>query len=243
MHFTVLSQKSSILVIIKSEALTAPWDKCWSKLHMWCVCLLSMISRTTNALGSNAIAYYECVQFVSDLSSYGQSALHEHVHSTFEHNRDIDICCAASQTVLQVCNTIPALIAYTFPPKDLIWEVTSVCRGRKAFGDICKGLFSLHQNRIAHLDMKTCNCLFGQDGTCKISDLGLGKLMAAGKTNMTAEAQGTIPYMAPETMIDGRAGFSSDIWALSCIIWEVLTFLLTLLTEISVAIPDSSYLT
>ena len=183
------------------------------------------------------------IQLVSDLSSYGQSALHDHTLSTSEHNRDNDICgaaYAASQTVLQVFNTVAASSPYTFPPKHLIRKVTSVCRGRKAFSDICKGLFSLHQNRIAHLDMKTSNCLFAQDGTCKISDLGLGKLMAAGKTNMTADSQGTIPYMAPETMIDGRSGFSSDIWALSCIIWEVLTFLLILLTDILAAIPDPS---
>ena len=140
---------------------------------------------------------------VSDLSSYGQSALH-YILSTFERYRDVDICGAASLIVSQMFNTVPALNPYTFHPKYLIWEATCVCRGRKAFSDICKGLFSLHQNRIAHLDMKTCNCLFAQDGTCKISDLGLGKLMAAGKTNMTADSQGTIPYMAPETMLDGR---------------------------------------
>ena len=104
------------------------------------------------------------------------------------------------------------------------WAILPFRRGRKAFEDICKGLFSLHSNRIAHLDMKTCNCLFAQDGTCKISDLGLGKLMAADRTNVTAESMGTWAYIAPETMIDGRCGLSSDIFALSTIIFEVPSF-------------------
>ena len=96
------------------------------------------------------------------------------------------------------------------------------CRGRKAFQDICKGLYALHQNGICHMDMKTPNCLLFDDGLCKISDLGQGKILKGDIASMTAESQGTLAWMAPEQFL-GRVGFGSDIWALSTILFEVFS--------------------
>ena len=87
--------------------------------------------------------------------------------------------------------------------------------------DICKGLFVLHANHICHLDMKTANVLISNDGTCKISDMGLSKMLGAGNTNLTAESMGTLAYISPEQIRTGRAGLPADIWALSTILWEV----------------------
>ena len=104
----------------------------------------------------------------------------------------------------------------------IIFQVTSAqCRGRQAFTDICKGLFVLHANKICHLDMKTANVLISNDGTCKISDMGLSKMLGAGNTNLTAESMGTLAYISPEQICTGRAGLPADIWALSTILWEV----------------------
>ena len=98
---------------------------------------------------------------------------------------------------------------------------SGLCRGRQAFTDICKGLFVLHTNQICHLDMKTPNVLIGNDGTCKISDMGLSKMLGAGNTNTAAESMGTLAYISPEQIRTGRAGLPADIWALSTILWEV----------------------
>ena len=94
------------------------------------------------------------------------------------------------------------------------------CRGRKAFQDICSGLYALHSNGICHMDMKTPNCLLFDDGLCKISDLGQGKILQGDRASITAESQGTLAWMAPEQML-GRVGLGSDIWALSVILHEV----------------------
>ena len=69
--------------------------------------------------------------------------------------------------------------------------------------------------------MKTSNVLIGNDGTCKISDMGLSKMLGAGNTNFTAETMGTLAYISPEQIRTGRAGLPADIWALSTILWEV----------------------
>ena len=98
-----------------------------------------------------------------------------------------------------------------------------LCRGRQAFTDICKGLFMLHSNQICHLDMKTPNVLIGNDGTCKIADLGLGRMMDTKASMVSMAEMATLVYMAPEH-IQGQAGLASDIWSLSIILWEVSSF-------------------
>ena len=78
----------------------------------------------------------------------------------------------------------------------------------------------LHSKQICHLDMKTANVLIGNDGTCKIADLGLGRMMDAKASMVSMAEMSTLVYMAPEH-IHGQAGLASDIWSLSVILWEV----------------------
>ena len=59
----------------------------------------------------------------------------------------------------------------------------------------------LHANQICHLDMKTPNVLISNDGTCKISDLGLSKMMKGDVATMTADSMGTLAWMAPEQVL------------------------------------------
>ena len=78
----------------------------------------------------------------------------------------------------------------------------------------------LHSNQICHLDMKTANILIGNDGTCKIADLGLGRIMDTKASLASVPEMATLVYMSPEH-IRGQAGLASDIWSLSIILWEV----------------------
>ena len=80
----------------------------------------------------------------------------------------------------------------------------------------------LHSNQICHLDMKTPNVLISNDGTCKISDLGLGRMIDVQASLVSTQDMSTLAYMSPEH-IKGRFGLASDIWSLSTILWEVLT--------------------
>ena len=79
----------------------------------------------------------------------------------------------------------------------------------------------LHANEICHLDMKTLNVLISHDGTCKISDLGLSKMLKQGTANASVDTMGTLAYASPEQLSTQRAGMPADIWALSTILWEV----------------------
>ena len=94
------------------------------------------------------------------------------------------------------------------------------CRGREAMLAVTAGLSWLHEQGVAHLDMKTPNLLITADRRVKIADFGLGKLVS-GPTSNTASQMGSFIWMAPELILRGTCNLASDVWSLSCIFWEV----------------------
>ena len=71
-------------------------------------------------------------------------------------------------------------------------------RGQQAFTDVCRGLYMLHINQICHLDMKTPNVLIGEEGICKISDLGLGRRMDPQASMVSTQEYATLAWISPE---------------------------------------------
>jgi serine/threonine protein kinase len=83
-----------------------------------------------------------------------------------------------------------------------------------------------HENRVLHRDLKPSNVLLTVDGTPKVSDFGLAKLLDEddGLTR-PGSVMGTPAYMAPE-QADGRlsaVGEGTDVYSLGAILYECLT--------------------
>ena len=62
--------------------------------------------------------------------------------------------------------------------------------------DVIHGLEYLHGQNIAHLDLKSPNILIDRDGTAKIADVGLSRLV--GTREATATSAGSLLWAAPE---------------------------------------------
>jgi putative methionine-R-sulfoxide reductase with GAF domain len=84
-----------------------------------------------------------------------------------------------------------------------------------------------HQQGIVHRDLKPANVLLSRDGTLKITDFGMAKIIlgrAPGQTQSGA-ILGTPSYMAPEQAEGKRRqiGPATDVYGLGAILYELLT--------------------
>lgn len=80
-----------------------------------------------------------------------------------------------------------------------------------------------HQHGIVHRDIKPANIMLRSDGTVKVADFGIAKIISSASTTMTGAVMGTPSYMSPEQIegrdVDGR----SDQFSLAVLAYEILT--------------------
>jgi hypothetical protein len=89
---------------------------------------------------------------------------------------------------------------------------------------VAEGLVYAHARGIVHRDLKPGNILLDADGTPKIADWGLGRLLGDG--DETAAPGFSLRYAAPEQLAPGRygpAGARTDLYQLGVVLYELLT--------------------
>ena len=87
------------------------------------------------------------------------------------------------------------------------------------------GLAAAHQQGIVHRDIKPANLLLDADGTLKIGDFGIARFVddPSGALTTTGQIVGTSLYLAPERALGQPAGPASDVYALGCLLYQLLT--------------------
>jgi serine/threonine protein kinase len=86
-------------------------------------------------------------------------------------------------------------------------------------------LAAAHTLSICHRDLKPTNLMLCPDGSVKVLDFGLAVLRESDVLQFTRAGQilGTPAYMAPEQIRSGVAEPRSDLYALGCVLHEMLT--------------------
>uniref|UniRef100_A0A8C5WFG2 non-specific serine/threonine protein kinase n=1 Tax=Leptobrachium leishanense TaxID=445787 RepID=A0A8C5WFG2_9ANUR len=92
---------------------------------------------------------------------------------------------------------------------------------RDVSAQLVSALYYLHSHRILHRDMKPQNILLGKDGTVKLCDFGFARELSL-DTLMVRSIKGTPLYMSPELVLERPYDHRSDLWALGCIVYELL---------------------
>jgi len=100
----------------------------------------------------------------------------------------------------------------------------------KLFMDICGAVQYAHQNLIIHRDLKPANILVTADGTVKLLDFGIAKLLHHGSGSNTIseltrmnERLLTPEYASPEQIIGGAVTTASDVYSLGIVLYRLLT--------------------
>lgn len=88
---------------------------------------------------------------------------------------------------------------------------------------IVKALGHAHSRGIIHRDIKPHNVMVLRDGSVKVADFGIARVLSAGHSTLTQEALGSVHYISPEqargSFIDAR----SDLYSAGVVLYEMIT--------------------
>jgi serine/threonine protein kinase len=112
----------------------------------------------------------------------------------------------AGRTLRQVLD-----MAGTLPPDDAVAIAAAVCEALEA----------AHAVGLVHRDIKPANIVLS-GGEVKVLDFGIARLEGGAGGTRTQAVLGTAAYLSPEQASGQQAGPQADLYALGCVLFEML---------------------
>ncbi|WP_405455906.1 serine/threonine protein kinase [Streptomyces sp. NBC_00101] len=121
--------------------------------------------------------------------------------------------------VMELVDGVPltAYVSPDRPPLPVSWAVAVAAQ-------VATVLSHAHDVPVVHRDLKPSNILVARDGTVKVLDFGIAAILRTDVTKLTATGSpvGTYQYMAPEQVRSARVTPRTDLYALGCVLHELL---------------------
>ncbi|QVQ54689.1 protein kinase [Spiractinospora alimapuensis] len=91
---------------------------------------------------------------------------------------------------------------------------------------IADALYAAHAADIVHRDLKPANVMIARGGRAVVLDFGMGRIVDdpdISSLTSTDATVGTARYMAPEQFAGAKVTAAADLYALGCVLYELLT--------------------
>lgn len=90
--------------------------------------------------------------------------------------------------------------------------------------DVLLALIAAHDSNLVHRDIKPENVLIDERGEVKVADFGLARAITTQSATATQGLLiGTVSYLPPELVTEGRATTRSDVYSTGVVLYELLT--------------------
>ena len=140
---------------------------------------------------------------------------HPHVVSVFDQGEDDGIVFLAMEMVRG--GTLRDVLAREAP--------MAPGRALALLEPVLSALAAAHRAGLVHRDVKPENVLIADDGTVKVADFGLARAVGADTRHTATQGVliGTVSYLAPELVVEGRGDARADVYAAGVVLYEMLT--------------------
>jgi serine/threonine protein kinase len=87
---------------------------------------------------------------------------------------------------------------------------------------VCRALEHAHAQGVIHRDIKPSNVIVRSDGSVKVTDFGIAKMVGQSRLTSTGQTMGTVRYMSPEQVRGRPLDVRSDLYSLGVTLYEGL---------------------